>query len=81
MHSPWSSAWSRPAFQDQAGQPRVATVCEDEHGDLYMEKYEETKEVIQALRNYRELVDRDNMLELAEQYEHLSRSMSTFLGL
>ena len=59
----------------------MATVCEDEHGDLYMMKDEEIKEVVQALRNYRELKDRINMSELAEQYEHLSTSMSTFLGL
>ena len=52
---------------------RVATVYEDEHGDLYMEEDKETKAVLQTLQAEEQeeaLVEGINTLELAEQYEN-----------
>ena len=79
-------------FQSQVGRqnngggdPRVATVYEDEHGDLYMEEDGETGEVSQAMQNDEELVDGIHTLELAEQYEEdfseADLIPSAFLGL
>ena len=93
VHGP---GWrSRPVFQNQTGKPgygganpRVATVYEDEHGVLYMEEDEETKELLQAYQDEEEMeevVKGVNTLELAEQYEEdfseADLIPSAFLGL